>query len=66
MARSVESIQSKAVSGEIYNLCYRQMLPVLILKLLKWSLTFNRRETRKQSVVHRSKCCVVYYRVSTI
>lgn len=66
MARCIESIQFKAVSGKIYNLCYRQMLPVLILKLLKWSLTFNKKETRKQTVVHCSKSCVVYYKASAV
>lgn len=64
MARSIKSI--KAVSGKTYNLCYRQMLPVLVLKLLKQSLAFNEKERRKQMVVHCSKHCVVYHKVNAI
>ena len=66
MARCIESIQSKAVSGKIYTLCYRQMLPVLTLKLLKWPLTFIKKETKQQTVVHFSKSCVVYYKGSAV
>jgi len=45
MARRIRSIQSKAVSGKIYNLCYRQMLPVLILML---KMVTNIQQKKKQ------------------